>query len=54
MEPRGSPARLIAEFMAAYLPKSSLHYEEICFNLADDATIESHTRKLREFKKIFL
>ena len=54
MEPRGSPPALIAEFMAAYLPKSSLHYEEISFNLADEASTESHTRNMRGLKNIFL
>jgi hypothetical protein len=51
MESRGSPARIIAEFMAAYLPKSSLLYEEVFFNLAEARAIASHARTMRDLKK---
>jgi hypothetical protein len=48
LDSTGSPAKLVAEFMWAYLAPSLILYEEISVNFSDRAKIALHARKFRE------
>jgi hypothetical protein len=48
LDSTGSPAKLVAEFMRAYLAPSLILYEEISVNFSDRAKIALHARKFRE------
>lgn len=48
LDSTGSPAKLMVEFMGAYLAPSLILYEEIPVNFSDRAKIALHGRKIRE------
>jgi hypothetical protein len=51
LDPAGSPARLLKEYMCCYLDKGSLLYEEITFDLGNDALIREYHQTLKSLER---
>ena len=47
MDPAGTPARILADYMRSYLGDEVLQYEEVVFDLANDILISLHAEYMK-------
>ena len=51
MESAGSPAKILNEYMSNFVDRSSLHYEEIFFDISSHAKIAIHAQRMRKLNR---